>query len=68
MELENIYEKYQKAKSGELRRERLGKKQFERSHYQQESYNDYVIDQEILHESNSYQSESKKYIYNIDRK
>jgi hypothetical protein len=55
-ELENIYEKYQKAKSGELRRE-LRKK--EQSYNQQGLYNDYVIDRGIPRDSKSHRSESR---------
>jgi hypothetical protein len=59
IELENIYEKYQKAKSGELRREPREEEQSEQFYDQQNLYNDYVIDQEIRHNSNPRQSESK---------
>jgi hypothetical protein len=58
-ELENIYEKYQKAKSGELRQEPQEEEQLEQCDNQQSLYDDYVFDQEILHKSNSHQSESK---------
>jgi hypothetical protein len=58
-ELENIYVKYQKAKSGELRQERLRQEE-EQFYYQQESYNncfdDYIVDREILYEADPNQS------------
>jgi hypothetical protein len=58
-ELENIYAKYQKAKSGELRQERLRREE-EQFYYQQESYNncfdDYITDREILYEADHNQS------------
>jgi hypothetical protein len=54
--LENIYEKYQKSKLDELRREPKEKEQFD---HQQRLYNDYVFDREMPHEPNSHQSGSK---------
>jgi hypothetical protein len=57
--LENIYEKYQKAKSRKLRREQLEKEELDQNYYQQESYNDHAFDQEIPYESNPHKSESK---------
>jgi hypothetical protein len=56
MELENIYRKYRKAKSGELKREPREKEQF---HKRQKLYNDYIIARETPRESNHRQSESK---------
>jgi hypothetical protein len=56
IKLENIYEKYQKAKSGEIRREPRKKEQF---YNQQGLYDDYAIDQKIVYESNHHRSESK---------
>jgi hypothetical protein len=55
-ELENIYAKYQKAKSGKLRR---GPQNEEQYYDQQELYNDYALDQEMPGESSSHQSEPK---------
>jgi hypothetical protein len=57
--LENIYENYQKAKSGELRREPREEEQLEQFDNQQSLYDDYVFDQEIPYESNPHHSESK---------
>jgi hypothetical protein len=56
MKLEDIYEKYQKAKSGELRREPRERKQF---HKRQGSYNDYAVDRETPQGSGPHRSESK---------
>jgi curved DNA-binding protein CbpA len=73
-EINDMYEKYQEAKLEELRREelererlnqekiereRIEKEKLKKSYYQSESYNDYNIDREMLHESNFYQSETK---------
>jgi hypothetical protein len=59
IELENIYEKYQKAKSGKLRPEPQEEEQLEQFDNQQSLYDDYALDQEMPQKPNSHQSGSK---------